>query len=109
MKIELITPETHEKLKSIFEQYPALTLQNNGYEYLNKSKFTEEEAAAYKEVSEILKNHVHDFVKFHNFNLSKNGRVRLRFDYRWDESFTGVGYILLDELANGFEDTEKNH
>ena len=58
MKIELITPETYEKLKSIFEQYPALTLQNNGYEYLNKSKFTEDEAKAFSEVSDILKKHV---------------------------------------------------
>lgn len=109
MKIELITQETHEKLKRIFENHPALTLQNNGYEYLDKRKFTPEDEAAFKETSEILKKHVHGFSKFHNFRLSKNGRIQLRFNYAWDERFTGVGYILLDELLNGFEETEINH
>lgn len=109
MKIELITQETHQKLKSIFENHPALTLQNNGYEYLDKRKFTPEDEAAFKETSEILKKHVHGFSKLHNFRLSKNGRIQLRFNYAWDERFTGVGYILLDELLNGFEETEINH
>lgn len=109
MKIELITQETYQKLKSIFENHPALTLQNNGYEYLDKRKFTPEDEAAFKETSEILKKHVHGFSKLHNFRLSKNGRIQLRFNYAWDERFTGVGYILLDELLNGFEETEINH
>lgn len=109
MKIELITQETHQKLKSIFENHPALTLQNNGYEYLDKSKFTPEDEAAFKETSEILKKHVHGFSKLHNFRLSKKGRIQLRFNYAWDERFTGVGYILLDELLNGFEGTEINY
>lgn len=109
MKIELITQETHQKLKSIFENHPALTLQNNGYEYLDKRKFTPEDEAAFKETSEILKKHVHGFSKLHNFRLSKNGRIQLRFNYAWDERFTGVGYILLDELLNGFYETEINH
>lgn len=109
MKIELITQETHQKLKSIFENHPALTLQNNGYEYLDKRKFTPEDEAAFKDTSEILKKHVHGFSKLHNFRLSKNGRIQLRFNYAWDERFTGVGYILLDELLNGFEETEINN
>lgn len=109
MKIELITPETYEELKGIFEKHPELTLQNNGYEYLNKSKFTPEVKEAYDTVSDILRNHVDGFSKFHNFRLSKKGRIQLRFDYRWDAHFTGVGYILLDELINGFEETEINH
>lgn len=114
MKIELITQETHEKLKGIFEQHPALTLQNNGYEYLNQSKFTEEETKAFSEVSDILRKKVYGFSKFHNFRLSKNGRIQLRFDYNWNygenvSSFYGVGYILLDELLNGFEETERSH
>lgn len=80
MKIELITQDTHQKLKSIFENHPALTLQNNGHEYLDKRKFTPEDEAAFKETSEILKKHVHGFSKLHNFRLSKNGRIQLRFN-----------------------------
>lgn len=109
MKIELITQDTHQKLKSIFENHPALTLQNNGYEYLDKRKFTPEDEAAFKETSEILKKHIHGFSKLHNFRLSKDGRIQLRFDYNYNYdnnlgSFHGVGYILLDELLNGFEE-----
>lgn len=109
MKIELITQETHQKLKSIFENHPALTLQNTGYEYLDKRKFTPEDEAAFKETSEILKKHVYGFSKLHNFRLSKDGRTQLRFDYNYNYdnnsgSFHGVGYILLDELLNGFEE-----
>jgi len=43
MTIELITPEEHKTLKDIFNNYPKLTFQNNGFEYINKSEFTEEE------------------------------------------------------------------
>ncbi len=102
MKIQPITEETYEQLRDIQEQHPELTLQNEGYEYLDKREFSPETMDAYQTVSDILREHIDGFRKFHNFKLSRNGEVRLRFDYKWDSSFTGAGYLLLDELLNGF-------
>ena len=105
MKIQLITPEQHENLLNIYKTYPALTLQNNGYEYINKAKLTDNEKASLKEVEEILNKHIEGFSSFSNFRLSKKTQeIEIRLQYRYDSSFTGVGYILLDELLNGFRD-----
>ena len=40
MTITLITPENHAKLIEIYNNTPALFLQNNGYEYIKKDKLT---------------------------------------------------------------------
>lgn len=42
-------------------------------------------------------------VSFSNFCLDKNGELSLRVQYHYDPSFTGVGYVLLSELLNGFD------
>lgn len=112
MTITLIDQATHDRLLEIYNTYPALSLQNNGYQYIDQSKFTEEEAAAFKEVEDILKVHINDFRKLHNFRLSKRtNEIQLRFEYVWDPEathFVGVGYILLDELLNGFRPSPFN-
>lgn len=41
MKIELITPEQHSELLAIYTNYPALTLENKGFEGIKRSEFTE--------------------------------------------------------------------
>jgi hypothetical protein len=102
MRITLITPSEHKELKDIYSNVPKLTFQNNGYEYIDKSKFTESDKTAFDRVTEILKKSVHGFSCFNNFRLTKNNEIELRLHYRYNESFTGVGYILLDELLNGF-------
>ena len=108
MKINLITPEQHEILSNIYNSFPALTLQNKGCEGIKRSDFTEAEAEADKQVNEILKNAVVGFRRFQNYKLDKNNNLVLRFQYNYDyktsvnAGFVGVGYILLDELLNGF-------
>ena len=104
MKITLISKETFNEVFKIYSDYPALTFQNKGYQYLDKSKFNEDEKKAFNQIEEVLTKHIFDFVEFNNFNLSEEGIIRLRFQYHYDPSFTGVGYINLDELLNGFED-----
>lgn len=110
MKITLITPENHAKLLEIYNNTPVLTLQNTGYEGIDRSKFTDIEKENDAEVNAILKKSIVGFSRFQNFKTNtKSGELTLRFQYDWtahDRSlgipFTGVGYILLDELLNGF-------
>lgn len=103
MEINLISEEQYNKLNEIVKNYPALTFQNNGYQYIDLKKLTDADMMARQEVIDILSKHIAGFAKFFNFKLDKDNRVQVRFDYKWDESFTGVGYLLLDELLNGFE------
>ena len=104
----LTTIEQHEYdfLLDIQKNHPELTFQNNGYEYINKSKLTEEDLKSFKEVEDLLRKSIHGFSKFFNFRLSHKGIVEIRFDYHWSESFTGVGYLELQELLNGFNEKE---
>lgn len=112
MKINLITQEQHDTILNIYKSFPALTLQNKGYEGINRSLLTEEEKRADKEVNEILKKSIIGFSKFQNFktnNKENNLTIRFQYDYDADNDgpgtklhFVGVGYILLDELLNGF-------
>ena len=73
MTITLITQEEYDKLLSIQKEFPALTFQNNGYEYLNMSKLTEIELEKFKEAESILKKSIKGFSKFNHFKLSKDG------------------------------------
>ena len=110
MTINLITSEQHAKLKEIYTNYPVLTLQNKGFEGIDRGNFTDEEKQQDKEINDILKGAVIGFSRFQNFKLRDNGVIALRFQYNYsaDEerpttSFIGVGYILLDQLLNGFK------
>lgn len=110
MNITLITPENHEKLLSIYNSTPALFLQNEGYQYIKKANLTEEDKAKIQEITAILKKSICGFSEFNNFRLTKKTQeIEIRIQYDWtahDRSlgipYTGVGYILLDELLNGF-------
>ena len=111
MTITLITQDVYNNLLDIFNKYPKLTLQNEGYQYIKKDALTEEETTKFKEVNDILKQHIKGFKEFNNFRLSKKTQeIQIRFQYDWtadDETkrlvpFTGVGYLNLIELLNGF-------
>lgn len=111
MKINLITPVEHATLKSIYQDFSKLTFQNTGYEGIDRGTFTELEKSKDNEVNAILKKAIVGFSRFQNFKTNnKNGDLTLRFQYDYtahDRSlgvpFTGVGYISLDELLNGFK------
>lgn len=111
MRINLITAEEYAILQAIQAGYKALTYQNRGYEGLNKNNLTQEEKDKFQEVTAILKKSIIGFSEFQHFKISKTNIVYLRFQYDWtahDRSlgipFTGVGYIELDELLNGFKE-----
>lgn len=109
MKINLITPEEYAMLLEAYANHPILTLQNKGYETPDKSKMTEADLAKHNEISTVLKKAIVGFSSFTNFRLNKNDEIEIRLQYNYNYEpnsgipFTGVGYILLDELLNGFK------
>lgn len=107
MKINLITKEQFDRLMSIQKSNPTLTYQNKGYDYINPKDLSDSDKEAIKEVTNILSDSVHGFSRFNNFKINKAGKIqiRLQYDYNYDGQglpFTGVGYILVEELLNGF-------
>ena len=112
MTIKLVNLDTYNKLVTIQKEYPALTYQNKGYDYLDKSKLSEKEIELFNEVSDILREHIEGFSKFNNFTTTKIGVVKVRFQYDWSAGepnglhFTGVGYLELETLLKGFNDED---
>jgi hypothetical protein len=107
MKINLITIEQKNSIVEIYNSTPILTLQNKGYEYINKSKLFKDEWKQIETIESILKSAIIGFASFSNFRLDKNNELQIRLQYNYgtedgDGSFIGVGYILVDELLNGF-------
>ena len=107
MKINLITIEQKNSIVEIYNSTPILTLQNKGYEYIGKNNLTDEDKEKIKEVESILKTSICGFSSFTNFRLDKNDELQIRLQYNYgaedgDAYFIGVGYILVDELLNGF-------
>lgn len=107
MTIELISQNDYDTLLSIYNNFKCLTLQNKGYEYINKTNFTKEEWAQVGIVETILNKHIKGFANFSNFRI-KNDKVEIRFQYNYNYDgkglpFTGVGHIFLTELLNGFD------
>lgn len=96
MTIEPLSQDEYEKLLLIQIMHSKLTFQNVGYQYIDRSTLSEEDKA-------ILSKHIKRFVEFNNFLLNKKGELTVRFQYCYDSSFTGVGYITLRELLNGFD------
>lgn len=110
MTITLITQEVYDQVLDIYNKYPKLTLQNEGYQYIRKANLNEEELNKFKEVNDILKQAIKGFSEFNNFRLGKKTQelqIRFQYDYSADVEirttpFTGVGYLYLEELLNGF-------
>jgi len=107
MKINLITIEQQKTILDIYENNPIFTLQNKGYEYINKSNFSKDQWKQVEKIESILTDAIVGFASFSNFRLDKNNELQIRLQYNYGaedggRSFIGVGYILVDELLNGF-------
>ena len=108
MRITLISVEEFDVLMNIYTNYPKLSLQNKGYEGIDKSKFTEDEKSQNELVTNILKKAIHGFSSFQNFRVNpttSKPEIRFQYNYNYDGGlpFTGVGYIFIEELLNGFK------
>ena len=106
MKITLCNKATHEELSTTQKEHPNITFQNVGYQYIEKSKLTKADNDALDRINEILKEHVEGFSKFFNFKIRVSGDIVMRFNYAYDEYFTGIGYLGIDELLKGFKDNQ---
>ena len=92
----------------IQKENPPLTYQAKGYDTPNRDKWSDKNLIEFKEVEDILKGHIIGFSSLQNFVISKEGEIGLRLQYNYGaddntRSFTGVGYIKIKELLNGFE------
>ena len=106
MHINLVTPELHAELTQLASDHPELIFDNVGYQYLG-AKVREDKAVPLARIKEILKEHIIGFSEFYNFRRRADGGLVLRFDYNWGEEdgklhFIGVGYLLLEQLRDGF-------
>lgn len=86
-----------KSLSDFQREYPELTFDNSGYEYLSKD-IQDKYAVQIAEIESILKEVVEGFVEFNNFKPRKDGSVDVRVQYKWDEHFTGVGYFPLADV-----------
>jgi outer membrane protein W len=109
MTINLIDEPTYDRLIAIYNFYPNLTFQNEGYTYPDKSNWSAEDLAAHERVSEVLKKAIVGFSQFNHFKNVK-GEPTIRLQYNWtadDDSnprpFIGVGYLYIDTLFTGFK------
>lgn len=107
MKIELISEADYNLILKISVENPNLIFQRTDYEYVDKSKFTLYDKVAFGIISEILKKHITGFSEFNNLRYSKEDKLQLRFQYNYGAAdntmpFTGVGYLLVEELLKGF-------
>lgn len=107
MHIKLITQKQYDFLLHVYESYPNLTYKNTGYDYLDKSKLSHRELSLFKYIEKLLSKHIVGFSKFEHFKTGKSGEICIRFQYKWSECFTGVGYLKISELLNGFDEEPK--
>lgn len=89
----------YEILIKIQKDFPELTFDNNGYEYLNK-EVKERHKEQIDIISEILKKEIEGFIRFDNFKPRKNGSFAVRIQYLWSLSFQGVGYFNIEDFKN---------
>ena len=91
------------KLIELKNANPALTFDNEGYEYISHKGHEE----AVKEISAILKEEITGFVEFNNFCSSKDHDIipgqdnfRIRCQTYWDNRFVGVTYFHIQDFKD---------
>lgn len=118
MILTTLEKSDYDILLNIQKEFPNLTFEHEPYQEWIPQHFTEEDKNALNEVKLIMKKAITGFSKFTNFYYNKSGILCIRFYYDWsfewnndeqkiiirkDNPFTGVGYLCLDELLNGFK------
>ena len=89
--------EKKKKIIEIQSNFPKLTFQNEGYQYLSK-EIKENHKKEIEEIKSILKKEINGFSEFNNFKINKDGSFSVRCQYYWDNSFKGVGDFNINEF-----------
>lgn len=91
--------EIKRRLIKFQKEYPELTFDNNGFEYLSPD-IKEKYKTQINEISELLKEFDENFVRFDNFKPihGKNEEFYIRYQAHWSESFIGVVYLNINEI-----------
>jgi hypothetical protein len=92
-----------ETLSKVFNEHPNLTFGSVDYEELDYNSLPEADKAAHKLVDSVLRGIVPGFQRFQNFNISKSGLVRLRYQVDYNHGtdnhcFVGVHYHPLKDF-----------
>ena len=90
---------SRKKIIEIQSNFPKLTFQNEGYEYLSK-EIKENHKKEIAEIESILKEEINGFSEFNNFRINEDGSFSVRCQYYWDNSFKGVGYFNINEFQH---------
>ena len=86
-----------KKIIEIQSNFPKLTFQNEGYQYLSK-EIKENHKKEIAEIESILREEINGFSEFNNFIIKKDGSLYVRCQYYWDNSFKGVGYFNINDF-----------
>mgnify|MGYP003603483754 FL=1 len=86
-----------KKIIEIQSNFPKLTFQNEGYQYLSK-EIKENHKKEIAEIESILRQEINGFSEFNNFKINKDGSISVRCQYYWDNSFKGVSYFNINEF-----------
>lgn len=98
-----MSEKAYKRLKEIQKEYPKLTFQNEGYQYIRKE--LEEHSEVVSEIESILKEEISGFSEFNNFKMRKDGTFDVRCQYNWgahdgSRQFYGVGYFNIEEFKD---------
>lgn len=96
----------YEELVKLYQEYPELTFQNKGYQYLPQ-EVKERNKEGIDKINTILKKTIKGFVRFDNFKnrTDKNFWVRCRTN--WSPGFTGVNYFKIEDFKKVSEELEQ--
>lgn len=108
--LRFLTQEEQEWLNALIKSNK-LTKDTKGYEELPNDtyKVYADEVA---KINAILTEVLAGYERFQNFKPRRTGGQVVRFQYNYhydsqDHPFTGVGYISLKELSEGFKEKEE--
>ena len=81
-----------KRLLEIQKQYPQLTFQNKGYQYLSPEiKYAHKEVI--EEINTILSAFDPAFHRFDNFKIAKDGTVQVRYQCDYNHGQIGLPFI----------------
>jgi len=110
--LRFITEEEYAKLKELSQREDLISDNKGNYyhadpQYINTPLRGDEDV---KWINTLLKQAIDGFISFSNFTKSNPNAIRIQYDWCASEdnqgrlsSFTGVGWITIDELKDGFE------